>query len=349
MPGLATMHTLFVREHNRLCDLIKAEEPNWTDEELYQNARRILVAEYQSVVYGGYLPVVLGEKNMDGLTLSSQGSSYDKNINPGMTNEFGTAAYRFGHSMIQGIIQMFATNNAGLVDQYELSENFFNTENYHRNNGEGMEQILMGLVSQAALAMDKEVTTEVTNLLFPEEGASFGGDLVARNIQRGRDHGLPGFCCYYQKYQDNNYDCSKSWKDAKRMDDIDQDSWDLLSTIYDAPNDIDLFTGGLAQAGYNGGLTGKIFNDMKANQFKNTKDGDRFFFTHKNEAGSFSTKAREMLIDRTLAGIICDNTAITSIPSNVFLVTNSNKFIKCEDTPKLKDIKELLEIHYPSK
>ena len=263
MPGLATMHTLFVREHNRLCDLIKAEEPNWTDEDLYQNARRILVAEYQSVIYGGYLPVVLGEKNMDGLTLSSQGSSYDKNVNPGMTNEFGTAAYRFGHSMIQGIIQMFATNNAGLVDQYELSENFFNTENYHRNSGEGMEQILMGLVSQAALAMDKEVTTEVTNLLFPEEGASFGGDLVARNIQRGRDHGLPGFCCYYQKYQDNNYDCSKSWKDAKRMDDIDQDSWDLLSTIYDAPNDIDLFTGGLAQAGYNGGLTGKIFNDMK--------------------------------------------------------------------------------------
>ena len=90
-------------------------------------------------------------------------------------------------------------------------------------------------------------------------------------------------------------------------------------------------------------------NLITANQFKNTKDGDRFFFTHKNEAGSFSTKAREMLIDRTLAGIICDNTGITAVPSNVFLVTDSNKFIKCEDTPKLKDIKELLEIHYPSK
>ena len=63
MPGLASMHTLFVREHNRLCDVIKSVEPSWDDETIYQNARRILIAEYQSITYGGYLPQVLGEKN----------------------------------------------------------------------------------------------------------------------------------------------------------------------------------------------------------------------------------------------------------------------------------------------
>lgn len=180
-----------------------------------------------------------------------------------MTNEFATAAYRFGHSMIQGIIQMFKTDNTGLADQYQLHENFFNTENYYKNDGEGMEQILVGLVTQPALAFDREATTEIANLLFTEEGASFGTDLLARNTQRVRDHGLPSFCCYYQLYDDNKHDCSDGWE--KRYNHFSQDDWALLQTIYTHPNDIDLFTGGLAQKpeGDSYGLTGKVFNAMK--------------------------------------------------------------------------------------
>ena len=69
MPGLAAMHTLFVREHNRICDLIKEKKVNWNDEEIYQNARRIMTAEYQNIVYGEYLPVVLSPENLEGLEL----------------------------------------------------------------------------------------------------------------------------------------------------------------------------------------------------------------------------------------------------------------------------------------
>ena len=61
MPGLATMHTLFVREHNRLCDLIAAQEPGLDEDYYFENARRIVIAEMQNIVYGEYLPVVLGE------------------------------------------------------------------------------------------------------------------------------------------------------------------------------------------------------------------------------------------------------------------------------------------------
>ena len=178
-----------------------------------------------------------------------------------MAHEFTTAAYRFGHSMIQGIIQMFSTDNTGKVDEYPLSENFFSTEKYHYNAGQGMEQILMGLVTQPAQAFDKEVSSELTNLLFPEEGASFGNDLVARNIQRGRDHGLPGFCCYYKLYDDNKVDCDGDW--SKKYRDFSTDVWNQLQSIYSKPSDIDLFTGGLAQGPHNGGLTGKVFNAMK--------------------------------------------------------------------------------------
>ena len=51
MPGLNSMHTLMVREHNRLCDLIKDINPALDDEGIYQNARRILIGEWQSIIY----------------------------------------------------------------------------------------------------------------------------------------------------------------------------------------------------------------------------------------------------------------------------------------------------------
>ena len=51
MPGLNSMHTLMVREHNRLCDLIKDINPTLDDEGIYENARRILIGEWQSIIY----------------------------------------------------------------------------------------------------------------------------------------------------------------------------------------------------------------------------------------------------------------------------------------------------------
>ena len=52
------------------------------------------------------------------------------------------------------------------------------------------------------------------------------------------------------------------------------------------------------------------FFHFLANNFRKAKDGDRFFFTHTNQQGSFTRAARKKLINRTLAGIICDNTDI---------------------------------------
>ena len=100
-------------------------------------------------------------------------------------------------------------------------------------------------------------------MLFPEEGASFGTDLVARNIQRGRDHGLPGFCCYYKLYHDGSVDCNDGW--SKKYKGFSTDAWTQLQSIYTKPSDIDLFTGGLAQDPHKDGLTGKVFNKMKGN------------------------------------------------------------------------------------
>ena len=75
-----------------------------------------------------------------------------------------------------------------------------------------------------------------------------------------------------------------------------------------------------------------------------SKNGDRFFYTHTGQHGSFTKSARTILKKRTLAGIICDNTDISAIPTNVFLMTHTINFINCTDTPRLADILGLLAI-----
>lgn len=80
--------------------------PHWDDERLYQEARRILIAEMQHITYNEWLPIVVGRVKMQelGLLPLQRGFSndYDANMHPGVMNEFAAAVLRFGHSLVQG-------------------------------------------------------------------------------------------------------------------------------------------------------------------------------------------------------------------------------------------------------
>jgi hypothetical protein len=50
--GLAMLHSLFVREHNSICDHLKSRHPDWTDEQLFDHARLVntaLIAKIHTV------------------------------------------------------------------------------------------------------------------------------------------------------------------------------------------------------------------------------------------------------------------------------------------------------------
>lgn len=233
-------------------------------------------------------------------------------------------------------------------EEYPLHENYFNLEKYHDENGLGMERILMGLVTQKAQTNDRFVTKEVTNLLFPEDDNDFGSDLVARNIQRGRDHGLPSYVAFYDHYfpkdpkddkKDNeDMDC---WD--RKPDWISEANWELLSKIYKHPYHIDLFVGGLAEEPVSGGLTDKLFNAIKVQQFKNLMDGDRFFFTHKNQQGSFAKAAQEEIMKRKLSDILCENTILEKVPQNAFQIHDEkdNRYKTCSKSVNELDLSKI--------
>ena len=67
----------------------------------------------QNIVYGQYLPEVLGQETIDLYNLGiEEPSHYNPNIDPSITNSFATAAFRFGHSMIRSWVKIIDIFNA---------------------------------------------------------------------------------------------------------------------------------------------------------------------------------------------------------------------------------------------
>lgn len=100
------MHTLWLREHNRVARRLAEINPSWLDETLYQEARRIVIAEIQHITYSEWLPQLVGKRyaRSIGLGVATNYSSevYTSYDDPSVNNEVVTATLRFLHSLKQG-------------------------------------------------------------------------------------------------------------------------------------------------------------------------------------------------------------------------------------------------------
>ena len=136
---LTVIHTLWMREHNRLAQLLKNQHPSWNDEKLYEEARRIVIAEYQHIIYKEWLPHILGLPYMkesglyplqDGYVVNYQdGDDFD----PRITNEFAVAAFRFGHSLIPSSFKKITRNRQSRAQ--DLKKLFFNPRSITEEEG----------------------------------------------------------------------------------------------------------------------------------------------------------------------------------------------------------------------
>lgn len=261
--GLIALHTLFVREHNRLAAYIDANSRNADDEYLYQMARQLVIAELQTITYEEFLPIVVGLGALPTYT------GYNNNIDPGISNVFATAAYRFGHSMLPDTLWRLDRYGREIRNGHvALQDAFFRPELVIED---GIEPILYGLTRHAPQRVDIHVIDAVRNFLLPDAGGQ-RLDLPATNIQRGRDHGLAG-------YNQTRSALGLAPITAFSQIGSDADVHNALAEIYGDLDVIDLWVGGLAEAPVNGGLVGETFHTVIVDQFSRLRDADPFWYT----------------------------------------------------------------------
>jgi hypothetical protein len=217
--ALTAVHTMFVREHNRIVDSLPAQ---LSSEERFQIARRIVGAEIQYITYTQFLPTL-------GVDLHDY-RGYNPDVNATISNEFATVGYR-AHSMVHGEFditvpagkysqdQLAAFNQQGIeVDdlgatvklQVPLNVAFFNPD-LLTAIGEGT--VLQALGEQSQYRNDEQIDNSLRSVLFQVPGPDvtdpascfqfttppapqcYQGvvDLAAIDIHRARDHGIPGY------------------------------------------------------------------------------------------------------------------------------------------------------------
>lgn len=299
--GLTTMHTLFVREHNWWTDTLAAREPTWNDERLYQEARRMVGAEMQAITYNEFLPMLMGPSFSSDLG----DYCYDPDLNPAISTEFSTAAFRIGHTMLPNNLHVLYENGTQVVDGgFPLADIFFTPDKVVEF---GIDSILRGLGGSVAQEIDNMLTDNIRNMLFAIPGHNFGLDLAALNIQRGRDHGLPSFnrmrvVLGLPRATPNNH-------------------WFLpglankLMEAYESTNfdNVELWIGLLTEEHYQGSMVGEVAYRMILDQFQRLMNGDAYFYR-----GILTDTELETVDGTTLRDIILRNTDIKWMQKNVF-------------------------------
>ncbi|XP_053386612.1 peroxidase-like protein isoform X2 [Mercenaria mercenaria] len=306
VPTLTSYHFLFVKEHNRIADTIK--EFYETDETIFQETRRILIAIMQKIVYDEFLPSFFSQKGLERYKLRSSAKFvYNPDTDPTMLNAFGIA-FRVGHTWIPQRMRLFSRsltqiNTPGFNRKTENT--FENPDMTYLPNG--FERLAYYLSGSQSPETDRIIEEAVRSLLFLDTDNNIAFDLAALNIQRGRDHGLPS----YNKYRTwcglssvrSNWD--SFWGNSGLIDHTNRARRLLRKAGYKSPLDIDLFVGGLTETPLSGGNLGPTFECIIGRQFQRLKFGDRLWYQNKDAGFTYDQIAA--IQGYSLSKVLCNN------------------------------------------
>ena len=323
--GLLAMHTIWLREHNRIARFLRDMNPQWNGEKLYQESRKIVGAEMQHITYQYWIPHVFG-KTAEELLGSYRG--YDPNLDASISNVFATAALRFGHTLIQPQLQRLNESFQPIPQgPLKLRDAFFSPWRLVEEGG--VDPLMRGMFSTAAkLKLPEEnLNSELTEQLFYTAHA-VALDLAAMNIQRGRDHALPGYLEWRRfcnmSYVETFEDLAGEIRSARVRQ--------KLRELYGHPGNIDVWVGGVLEDQLPNAKLGPLFQCILSEQFKRTRNGDRFWY---ESPTVFKPEQLAQIKQTSLARILCDNgDNINRIQPNVFLLPEGdNKFVTCDEIP----------------
>lgn len=323
-PGLLALHTLFLREHNEIAAILNGlhamtafggpdGQPRAAgagDDDVFNSARLLVTSELQAITFNEFIPLLVGPDALPPYT------GYKPDVDPSMSNEFATVAFRFGHSQANEHLN-FVLANGTHREPLQLTKFYFRTREVLTMEEGGIDPLVRGMLTHKAQATDLLAIDGVRNFMFGtrEQG---GIDLIATNIQRGRDHGIADYNTVREAYG------------LPRKDDFssicaDPATGTTLASLYDSVDDLDLLVGGLCEPHVEGGVVGETFRAIMVDQFVRMRDGDRFWY-----ANVFDEATAELFDKMRFGDLIRRHVAIKDrklrrlLDGNVFLASNDS-------------------------
>ncbi|CAL1295686.1 unnamed protein product [Larinioides sclopetarius] len=322
---LSSLHTIFLREHNRIATKLKELNPFWGEELLYQEARKINSAQLQCITYREYLPALLGPSVMDQFNLSvktePEGSKYNPEIRLGVSNEFSAAVFRL-HNMVASKIGALNLHFRNLYSNPELIRQGHMTD------------IVKGICKVPSDEYGHLYSQDVTDYLNQRPINPYGKDLAAVDVQRARDHGLAPYIYFVNFCSGGKINITSFDNLAPRL--MSQHHAKILKKNYATVEDVDLWAGVQMEHHLPDSELGPTTACILAKQFYISKFGDRFYFEHEEQKPSFTEDQRQSLKKCSLSRLLCDNSVVKKIQKNSMLLPNhENHKVPCDEIPNI--------------
>ncbi|KAL3078983.1 hypothetical protein niasHS_014765 [Heterodera schachtii] len=313
--GLATLHTLFVRYHNMVATKLFQLNKHWDPERVYQETRKIIGATMQVIAYQEFLPSLLGGRLSRHIPPYS---GHHPNQEPAVAIEFSGAAYRL-HGLIQEFYVLADRNFRKIGDVKFVA----NAGNVDLLLSRGTDQLIRGMMMIASKEPQR-LTPGVTDELFDVS------DMGSLNIQRGRDQGIRPYNDYRQICGMARLKSFQDWPEAKGVE-----AKKRVAILYNGKvDDIDLYVGGLMEEPVDGSLLGPTFSCIIGEQFRRTRDADRFFYLNPL---MYSPDQIASLRQITFSSVICaTGEDFRAINPSAFLVEDGQNAVPCVSIPQLE-------------
>ncbi|XP_027725983.1 dual oxidase 2-like [Vombatus ursinus] len=328
-PFLQAVGLLWFRYHNLWAQRLAQEHPTWGDEELFQHARKRVIATYQSITLYEWLPSFL-EKTPPVY------ERYKSFLDPSISPEFVAASEQFFSTMVppgvymrnaschfQSIINEGQDNSSAI----RVCNSYWSRENPNLRSAEAVNELLLGMASQISEREDRIVVQDLRDY-WPGPGKFSRTDYVASSIQRGRDLGLPS---YNRALEAMGLKTLQNWSTLNPN--LEPEILEAIATLYNHNlSHLELLPGGLLESYRN---PGPLFSNIVFEQFVRLRDGDRYWFENTRN-GLFTVDEIDEIRNTTLYDVLVAVTNISSsdLQANVFFWNNGDP---CQQPQQLKD------------
>ncbi|NXN80294.1 DUOX2 oxidase, partial [Bombycilla garrulus] len=314
-PFLQAESIAWFRYHNHLAAALAQEHPDWSDEDLFQHARKRVIATFQSIVLYEWLPTLLGAQ-------VPEYRGYQQHLDPSLSPEFVAAAGQFLATMVPpGVYKRDVTCrfqnvsvSGGSFPAVRLCNSYWSRESPGLQQAEDVDSLLLGMSSQVAEREDNIVVEDLQDYWYAPVKFS-RTDFVASWVQRGRDLGLP---TYNQVRQHFGLEPLQNWSNLAPH--LEPQVLQNVAALYG--NNIaglELLPGGMLEA------DGSLFSTIILEQFVRLRDGDRFWFEN-TKNGLFTEEEIREIRNTTFHSVLTSVTSATStdLQPHVFVWTEGD-------------------------